>query len=214
MTGALGEIWYTEDRYRKNTINAALKRWDTAGHGLAEWRLATGFIQLPIPYLGARRREDIHHITHSPEMDGWRLKNSYDRPIPRRLAEEAGVPRHMFGQKKFATVVEFPQPAVPRGTRLKAEFFDYLVAKGLCSRLTVRGLPFVLRFNEARAYYSPHNRYRAFYYLERLVARLLRKDDFKLPRLLRRLDGALFCYCVNKRAQEYGQMLDDAGAVG
>ncbi|MDE5832358.1 MAG: hypothetical protein K2H64_05150 [Desulfovibrio sp.] len=32
----------------------------------------------------------------------WTLGNAYDRPVPRRLAEEAGVPRELFGMRKAA----------------------------------------------------------------------------------------------------------------
>jgi hypothetical protein len=35
-------------------------------------------------------------------MDPWRVGAQYDRPIPRRIVESCGVPRHMFGQEKKA----------------------------------------------------------------------------------------------------------------
>ena len=35
-------------------------------------------------------------------MEPWRVHTNYDRPIPRRIAEEAGVPRELFGNKKRA----------------------------------------------------------------------------------------------------------------
>src|SRR5690606_38494472 len=135
---------------------------------------------LAVPYLGARRREDLYRITHSDELGPWRLNVPYDRPLPRRIAEERGVPREMFGQKKLASVINFPLPSVPRDPALRAEYFDYLAAKGLCSRLTLKAMPLILKFNEGLVYYSPHNQYRALYYLERLMARIRRDDGFKL----------------------------------
>jgi hypothetical protein len=33
-------------------------------------------------------------------MKKWQLNNNYDRPIPRRIIEEAGVPRELFGLNK------------------------------------------------------------------------------------------------------------------
>src|SRR2546427_8786426 len=34
----------------------------------------------------------------------WRLGSDYDRPIPRRILEEAGIPRRLFGNRKKAVV--------------------------------------------------------------------------------------------------------------
>ncbi len=36
-------------------------------------------------------------------MKHWSIGTDYDRPIPRRIAEDAGVPRQSFGQEKRAT---------------------------------------------------------------------------------------------------------------
>jgi hypothetical protein len=77
-----------------------------SGHGLAEFRLRIGFLHLPLPYIGARHGPAIYRITHSREMDPWRLGTGYyDRPIARRMAEEAGVPRACFGHQKVGTAV-------------------------------------------------------------------------------------------------------------
>lgn len=72
-----------------------------SGHALGEFRLRVGFFHFPIPYVGARHGPAIFRITHSPEMRPWKLGTGYyDRPIPRRIAEDAGVPRHAFGREK------------------------------------------------------------------------------------------------------------------
>ena len=71
-----------------------------SGVGQIEFRLRVGFLMLSAATIGARRNADIFHITHSEEMRPWTLGGAYDRPIPRRLAEEAGVPREAFGQAK------------------------------------------------------------------------------------------------------------------
>ncbi len=77
-----------------------------SGHALGEFRLRTGFVHLPLPYIGARHGPAIYRITHSREMDPWRLGTGYyDRPIARRMAEEAGVPRENFGHRKLGTSV-------------------------------------------------------------------------------------------------------------
>ena len=99
---------------------------------MGELRLNLGFIQLPLPFMGARRKAEVIAITESEEMRPWRINTAYDRPIPRRIAEEAGIPRHAFGQSKYASVVIFPQPSVPYGKALRNEFFSYLELKGYC----------------------------------------------------------------------------------
>lgn len=72
-----------------------------SGHSLGEFRLRVGFVNLPLPYIGALHGPAIYRISHSDEMLPWKLGTStYDRPIARRIAEEAGVPREMFGQRK------------------------------------------------------------------------------------------------------------------
>lgn len=65
-----------------------------------EFRLATGYINYPPAFLTATIQPDIHRISAATEMEPWTLHNDYDRPIPRRLAEEAGVPRESFGMIK------------------------------------------------------------------------------------------------------------------
>lgn len=73
-----------------------------SGQALGEFRLRVGFAHLPLPYVGARHGPAIFRITRSDEMRPWRLDTGYyDRPIPRRIAEEAGIPRESFGQRKF-----------------------------------------------------------------------------------------------------------------
>jgi hypothetical protein len=73
-----------------------------SGHALGEFRLRAGFIHFPLPYVGALNGPAIYRITHSAEMQPWKLRTGYyDRPIPRRIAEEAGVPRQSFGQRKL-----------------------------------------------------------------------------------------------------------------
>jgi len=70
-----------------------------AAHGasLGELRLRTGFLHFPVPYAGAIHSAAVRRISESAP---WSVGGEYDRPIPRRIAEEAGVPRELFGQRK------------------------------------------------------------------------------------------------------------------
>lgn len=73
-----------------------------SGRTYSEFRLRVGYVHLPVPYIGALHGPAIHRITRSDEMRPWRLHAGYyDRPIARRIAEEAGVPRESFGHVKF-----------------------------------------------------------------------------------------------------------------
>jgi hypothetical protein len=44
-------------------------------------------------------------------MKPWRIGGDYDRPVPRRLVESAGVPRELYGQNKKAITQPFWLPA-------------------------------------------------------------------------------------------------------
>lgn len=79
-----------------------------AGSSLTEFRLRVGFVHLPVPLLTFGSLPSLSRISSSDEMRAWRARNSrYDRPIARRLVEEAGVPRHLFGQAKRAVTQPF-----------------------------------------------------------------------------------------------------------
>lgn len=65
-----------------------------------EHRHRVGWIAFHVPYLNARHSAALVRITRSDEMRPWSVSDDYDRPIARRLAEEAGVPRKLFGVRK------------------------------------------------------------------------------------------------------------------
>ena len=120
-SGELGaEISFSvfEDDYRGNLVFTG-ERGDSiydrhAGHrnddfhfinmqsGLSnsERRLWKGYIPVPMPLYGASAWPSLYEIANSPEMERWCMNNSYDRPIPRRIIESAGVPRNSFGIQK------------------------------------------------------------------------------------------------------------------
>jgi hypothetical protein len=96
-------------------LERSLKRGDVSGLPLAETRLHAGFFTVALPFVGAEDIKDLVKISNSEEMSKWRVGGSYDRPIPRRIAEDAGVPRHVFGQSKRA-IWQFlgdPRPTHP-----------------------------------------------------------------------------------------------------
>ena len=87
--------------------NSFLCRGDTSGSGLQEFRIQLNFVHIPVPMIAARKHDDVLRISQSEEMRPFSVGGNYDRPIPRRIAEEAGAPREAFGTLKKATILLF-----------------------------------------------------------------------------------------------------------
>jgi len=207
LTGVLGEIWYGKSWYegKMRYLDSDLRKFDLGCHGLTEIRLQAGFIQLPLPYLGAQRRSDIQKISDSPEMEQWKLGNVYDRPIPRRIAEERGIHRSLFGQTKLASVVEFPLPCVPNNSQLRKEYFSFLNENKKVNKFKICFFPFIHVINSALTF-KFERRYKFIYYMERIISKLIGKD-FVFPLLWRHLNGSIFCFAVNKRIIDYEKFI-------
>lgn len=127
FTGFCGDIVWD---YGKRTGQRSFSRTDTSGLGLCEYRLIKGFFNIPVPFWGARHKDELHLLSQSEEMSPWRLGGSYDRPLPRRILEDAGVQRGSFAVRKKNTQSEefFTWPRSPQASR---EFSDWLDAAGV-----------------------------------------------------------------------------------
>ena len=102
VSGRHGERYWGPTRRCSRTDFRERDDCHLSGQALGEFRLRAGFVHFPLPYVGARHGPAIYRITRSAEMRPWTLGTGYyDRPIPRRIAEEAGVPREWFGQRKL-----------------------------------------------------------------------------------------------------------------
>ena len=174
-----------------------LKRHDLGGQGWSEIRLEAGFVHVPAPFLGARRRDQIARITGSEEMREWRSGKEYDKPIPARIAVENGVPRHTFGQAKKAAAVQFCPPCVPLGKELRDEYFEFLRRHRLLSKSVSRLFPLVRRIN-AYIWVASSRHHRPVYYLGRVLSRL-RRRQMTVPLIWDQLTGTIFCFAVNRR---------------
>ena len=71
-----------------------------SGSNFTEFRLRAGFIFFPLACSGAIHAPALSRLSRSRDLAPWSVGGDYDRPIPRRLAEERGVPRELFGQQK------------------------------------------------------------------------------------------------------------------
>lgn len=88
--------------------DAVLTRSDLSGVSLQEVRLLRRFIHLPGLMIGARRHPELDAVARSAALAPWRIGGDYDRPVARRLLEEAGVPRGAFAvQKRAGSVLLF-----------------------------------------------------------------------------------------------------------
>ena len=120
-----GNIWAIDSHFR-----SPFERSDWSGLGFTEYRLKKGLIHCPVPFWGSDQFDSILRISRSPEMKPWVLGGEYDRPIPRRLVEDAGVPRHLFGVRKSATQYD-DQFLWPRNRQLSEDLKTYLRRKGV-----------------------------------------------------------------------------------
>jgi len=99
FTGYHGDKMWGRDTHGVH-MSPDVMRGDTSGLNLSEARLHAGFINIAVPFVHAERIAEVVAISNSAEMAAWQLGNDYDRPIPRRIVESAGVPRALFGQRK------------------------------------------------------------------------------------------------------------------
>ena len=127
FTGHHGDVvWDTSTLPRD--ADGDVSRRGITGLSISEVRLKSGFIHAPVPFIMAAQTKALDRISGSLEMKPWVLGTSYDRPIPRRIVEQAGVDREAFGQVKKAVLTS---PALPMNPALRKQFLRYLRSKGI-----------------------------------------------------------------------------------
>jgi hypothetical protein len=130
LTGKYGgAIWH----WPSKGYGPELGHNDPAGLSLTEYRLQAGFLHCPVPAIGARLINTVQEISGSNEMLPWSLGGSYDRPVPRRIIEEAGIERGTFAKSKAATGIQlFRRAEFDRflpGTRSFGDFMRWIREK-------------------------------------------------------------------------------------
>ncbi len=121
LTGYMGDTMWD---YAPKAVSTNIFWPVIAGHNFTELRLAAGFSHFCVPFMGCRQQPEIIAISQSEEMAPWALRNDYDRPICRRVAEERGIPRGAFGLKKRATGVFFREEGL-EATMTPHSYADY-----------------------------------------------------------------------------------------
>lgn len=71
------------------------------GSTMTEFRLRIGCVNFPPLFINGLHVEEIRRISCSEELAPWSVGGTYDRPIARRCAVEAGVPSDWFGLRKY-----------------------------------------------------------------------------------------------------------------
>lgn len=202
FTGFQGDYVWDVNAETKH-LNEDFTGCDTSGLNLSEIRLKSGFINAAVPFLFARRIADLASIGASAEMAPWRSGTTYDRPIARRLAEAAGVPRAAFGQRKRAVLELYDYPV---HASLRAAFLAQLATEGI--------RPARVRLHAAAN--------RLLYLAARVVAaarRTFTRIDYRTPHVLvgKHLDlpRRLFVWAADALADRLAAVLParDAGAV-
>jgi hypothetical protein len=104
FTGDQGDVLHDRlGRYNKDRYDIVMP--EAGGCDLTEFRLRVGFIRVMPAFFAAKSQPSIYRISNSKEMKPWSLGNDYDRPIPRRIVEERGIARELFGIHKKAVSI-------------------------------------------------------------------------------------------------------------
>lgn len=122
FTGFHGDIIW-DVNVPESCISEGIIRHDISGLDLSELRLKSGFFNVAVPFLFAASIKSIVAISRSCEMDPWRLGTGYDRPISRRIVEEAGVGRDLFGFLKGGV---FGGGLRPKNPLLQMRYLNYV----------------------------------------------------------------------------------------
>ena len=114
--------------------DSELIRGGYAGSSLSEFRQRVGFIHIPVPVIAARKHHQIQKISNSVEMDPYRIGGQYDRPIARRIIENMGVERSLFGHSKKAVTIGFIWGPKYLSSESRKDFNTFLKNNGQYSK--------------------------------------------------------------------------------
>jgi hypothetical protein len=99
--GGYGDRFWSRD---PGMIGPDMERPGPTASGVdsfSELELRLGSVMLHVPAIGVRDAT-IFDVANSAEMAPWQVGGAYDRPIPRRVIEEAGIARGRFAVTKLA----------------------------------------------------------------------------------------------------------------
>jgi hypothetical protein len=158
FTGFIGDVLWDKDTHQIEPLH----RKDPSGARFSEGRLELGVFNCSPVFWGCQKESEIYALSRRAEMLPWTLGTNYDRPIPRRLIEEAGVTRGSFGTRKRLTSFsrlygrplsanlreDFTEFMERRNERVISQILEALslVLRGI-DFLVLKKLPNVVRFS-------------------------------------------------------------------
>jgi len=182
----------------------SFERGDNSGASLSEFRLRVGFTHLPMPVIGFSRltQPKLLEIAQHEDMRQFSVRGYYDKPVPRRIAEESGVPRKLFGQSKKAASILFHRSASALSERSLSDF-----------RIFRKGFPGKLRIGVRQTvWWTWWQIWRSFFYLcrklnirapARLVERALFQNFAVFEYSSPITSDLLFLWGLNKTRERY-----------
>jgi hypothetical protein len=126
VIGRYGDVAFSLDPARMLSDLRTLRKHVVAGSTLLEFRLRIGFFNFNPLYTAGLHVSALHAISRSEEMKPWRIGGDYDRPIPRRILEEAGISRTLFGVDKAASAAVLLRSSAALSPASRADFESYL----------------------------------------------------------------------------------------
>jgi len=105
LTGLCGYDWQQPGRL--------MSRHHFPPASITEFRLRVGFLLLPGLFAGAVHKRAVRRISCLRDLRPWTVPEAeYNKPILRRIAEESGIPRSLFGwHKRASAFVNLANPA-------------------------------------------------------------------------------------------------------
>ena len=162
--GLKGDSIWGKDESNANR-NFDFIKMSIAAEQNPEHYLRNNTIAISVPLILGQEWETIYKISNSEEMEPFSVGGDYDRPIPRRIVEERGVPRSYFGFKKQGAGFTYRFQPTLRSLRSKMSATSYnsliLYKKSLKRR-------FVKYFIHSCKYYWSNYPYFVNYVLHKL----------------------------------------------
>jgi len=130
-TGINGYLWQAESLAVKPNLGY-INEVIFPSTSISEFRLRVGFSFFSTLHIGAIHTAAVQRIARSQEMQPWVLPGTaYNMPIQRRIAEEAGVPRPLFGQRKRASAFAIMSLEQHFSENSRADFLAFCRQNGL-----------------------------------------------------------------------------------